>query len=175
LAVRAIENDPLDPRGLTRLAAAEVGRGNYSKAEAAYRKALELNPTAAGTHYFLVSLLIAKGDATAALVEAHLEPDEAFRRTSLALSFGALAQIDDADRELGVLQSTYASRSACQIVEVLAERGEVDMAFEWLDRAYHQRDGGMLKLSSNPLIRNLKNDARLQMILRKLNLLVPLD
>jgi len=30
----------------------------------------------------------------------------------------------------------------------------------------------MLKLSSNPLIRNLKNDARLQMILRKLNLLV---
>jgi len=56
---------------------------------------------------------------------------------------------------------------------VLAERGEVDMAFEWLDRAYHQRDGGMLKLSSNPLIRNLKNDARLQMILRSSTSWVP--
>jgi hypothetical protein len=115
-------------------------------------------------------VLVASGEASAALAEAELEPDEAFRHASLALAFDAPGRKDDADRELGALQRKHASRSAYQVVEVLASRGDLDQAFEWLDQAYRQRDGGFLKLTSNPLLQNLRRDARLQEILRKLKL-----
>jgi TolB-like protein/Tfp pilus assembly protein PilF len=170
LASRAVANDPLDARGFTRMAAAQVGRRKFVEAIAALRKALELNPTAAAVHYWLASNLVASGDANAALIAAELEPDEAFRHASLALAFDALGRRADADRELNLLQRKHAGRSAYQVVEVLARRGDLDQAFEWLDRAYRQRDSGFIKLMSNPLLENLITDVRLRPILRKLKL-----
>jgi hypothetical protein len=101
----------------------------------------------------------------AALSEAEFEPAEAFRQTSLALAFDALGRKADADRELSALQCKHALRSAYQIVGVLAARGNLVQAFEWLDRAYRQHDSGLIKLTSNPLLKNLRRDARLQPIL----------
>ena len=37
----------------------------------------------------------------------------------------------------------HAQESACQIAEVYGARGEADAAFQWLDRAYAQRDPGL--------------------------------
>ena len=152
------------------MAAAQVGRRKFVEAIAALRKALELNPTAAAVHYWLASNLVASGDANAALIAAELEPDEAFRHASLALAFDALGRRADADRELNMLQRKHAGRSAYQVVEILARRGDLDQAFEWLDRAYRQRDSGFIKLMSNPLLENLIADVRLRPILRKLKL-----
>jgi len=56
------------------------------------------------------------------------------------------------------------------VVEILARRGDLDQAFEWLDRAYRQRDSGFIKLMSNPLLENLIADVRFRPILRKLKL-----
>ena len=134
------------------MAGAEVGRRKFVEAAAALRKAVELNPTAAAVHYFLASVLIASGDANAALLAAKLEPDESFRHASLALAFDALGRKADADKELSTLQCKHASRSAYQVVEILAKRGDLDQTFEWLDRAYRQRDSGLIKLMSNPLL-----------------------
>ena len=167
-ALKAIANDPLDSRGFTRMAAAEVGRRNFLQAVAALRKAVELNPTAAVVHYALASALVASGDANAALIEAELEPDEAFRHASLALALDALGRKVDADSELEMLQRKHASRSAYQVVEILARRGDLDQAFEWLDRAYRQRDSGFIKIMADPLLGNLRADVRFRPILRKL-------
>ena len=41
---------------------------------------------------------------------------------------------------------------AYQIAEVYAWRGEKDKAFEWLDRAYAQRDGGLSFIKADPLL-----------------------
>ena len=103
----------------------------------------------------------------AALSEAELEPAEALWQTSLAFAFDTLGRKADADRELSALQCKHALRSTYQIVEVLAARGNLVQAFEWLDRAYRQHDSGLIKLTSNPLLKNLRRDARSQPILRK--------
>jgi tetratricopeptide (TPR) repeat protein len=170
LAQKAVANDPLDARGLTRLGAAQVARGRLADAEVNFRKALELNPTAAGTHYSLVSVAILRGDAAGALQEAEREPDEAFRQTSLALAFDALGRRQESDRALGILQSQYASRSAYQIVEVFAMRGDMNQAFEWLQRAHVQHDVGLIKMTSDPLLKHLRSDVRFTAIVHKAKL-----
>jgi len=45
-----------------------------------------------------------------------------------------------------------------------------DKAFEWLDRAYAQRDGGLIFTKVDPLLKSLHNDPRYAAFLKKLNL-----
>ena len=56
-------------------------------------------------------------------------------------------------------------------------RGETDKAFEWLERAYRQRDGGLVAVLPwvspvkwNPVFRSLHDDPRYSALLRKMNL-----
>jgi hypothetical protein len=44
--------------------------------------------------------------------------------------------------------------------EVYAYRGESDKSFEWLERAYEQRDAGVSLVKTDPLMKNLRHDPR---------------
>ena len=63
--------------------------------------------------------------------------------------------------------------SAFQIAEIYAYRGETDKAFEWLERAYKQRDGGLPEMKGDPLLLSLERDPRYIAFLKKMKL--PLD
>jgi len=60
--------------------------------------------------------------------------------------------------------------AAYQVAEVYAARGEVDLAFAWLERAYDQRDGGLSQMKPDPLLRSLHADPRWFPFLRKMGL-----
>jgi predicted N-acyltransferase len=51
-----------------------------------------------------------------------------------------------------------------------AERREVDQAFHWLDRAYEQHDDFVYELKVDPGLKNLRDDPRYKVFLRKLKL-----
>jgi hypothetical protein len=58
-----------------------------------------------------------------------------------------------------------------------AWRGERDKAIEWLERAYRQRDGGLVavlpwvsRVKWNPVFRSLQDDPRYSALLGKMNL-----
>jgi hypothetical protein len=53
---------------------------------------------------------------------------------------------------------------------VHAYRGEIDDAFQWLDRAYRAHDTSMVGLKTDPLLRNLHGDPRLEAILVRMRL-----
>jgi TolB-like protein/DNA-binding winged helix-turn-helix (wHTH) protein/Tfp pilus assembly protein PilF len=170
LARRSVANDPLDARGFARIAAAEVANGNLVDAMAWFRKALELNPTGSGIHYQLASILVSRGDATRALEEAKLEPDASFREASLALAYDGLGFRKEADESLNIVIAKYSMRAAYQVVEILSSRGDLNGAFNWLHRAYVQHDTGLLKMNSNPLLKNLRNDPRFEEFRRRTGL-----
>jgi tetratricopeptide (TPR) repeat protein len=65
--------------------------GDYAKAEAAARKALELNPQKTYDHFTLGEILIAQGRAQDSLVELQKEPAPFWRLTGEALAYYALA------------------------------------------------------------------------------------
>jgi hypothetical protein len=59
---------------------------------------------------------------------------------------------------------------AYQVADVYAWRGEKDKAFEWLERAYQQRDSGLNGIAWDPLLSSLKGDSRYGSLLTKLQL-----
>ena len=68
------------------------------------------------------------------------------------------------------LIAKYHADSAYEIAEVYAFRNQSDEAFEWLDRAYAQRDPSMMSTKVEPLLNSLHNDPRFAALLKKLNL-----
>ncbi len=60
--------------------------------------------------------------------------------------------------------------AALQIADVFAFRGEADKAFQWIDRAYRQRDDGLYLIKVDPLLKNIEADLRYKTFLRKMTL-----
>jgi len=81
-----------------------------------------------------------------------------------------LGHPQDSQRALDALIGKFGHTGAYQIGDVYAWRGEKDRAFEWLERARVQRDGGLLSLKVDPLVRNLRGDPRYFALLKKINL-----
>jgi hypothetical protein len=76
----------------------------------------------------------------------------------------------ESQQALQELIAKNAADMASQIGEVYAFRGEAEKAFEWLDRAYRQRDSGLSGIAYDPLLLSLKPDARYVALLSKLQL-----
>ena len=51
-----------------------------------------------------------------------------------------------------------------------AWEGDKDRAFQWLDRAYRQRDGGLTYVRADPILASLRSDPRYAALLRKMGL-----
>ena len=74
----------------------------------------------------------------------------------------------ESDAELALLVEKFAAGGPSQIAEVYAARGELNSAFEWLDRAYEQRDGGLADAGANPNFRNLHADPRWESFVKRM-------
>jgi TolB-like protein len=170
LANKALERDPLRPASYNNLALALLSINRHTEAEAARRKALELDPDGASRHYGIGEVLLYQGKTDAALREMQQETEEAWRLSGLPLVFHALGRHGEADKAQAALKSKYAREWAYQIAEVHAFRGEADLAFEWLERAYAQRDSGVMDIKGDPLMRGLVGDPRYKAFLRKMKL-----
>jgi len=170
LAKKAIARDPLRSNYYNNLGLALLTVNRDSEAEAAIRRALELDPGGAGRHHLLGRTLLLQGKTDAALRETQQEADEGWRLAGLPLVFHALGRRSESDAALSALKGKYAADSAYQIAEAHAFRGEVDLAFEWLERAYDQRDPGVTEIKSDRLMRGLIGDPRYKAFLKKLKL-----
>jgi hypothetical protein len=98
------------------------------------------------------------------------EPEESYRLAGLAMVYSALGRRADSDAALQSLEGKFPSTDAFAIAEARAYRGEIDAAFNWLERAYKQRDIGISSVMADPLLRNLHADKRFHALLVKLRL-----
>jgi tetratricopeptide (TPR) repeat protein len=114
--------------------------------------------------------LVARGDATKALAGVQSEPDDHARRWCTALAYQALGRKADADAALASAEQKDADDSPYAIARTHAYRGEFDLAFSWLDRAFRQRDFYLTNVKVEPLLQPLKRDPRYSTLLRKLQL-----
>ena len=76
----------------------------------------------------------------------------------------------EADATLSEFVKNYQHTAAFQIAEVFAYRGEADRAFEWLERAYAQRDSGLSQIKGQPHFRRFERDPRYAAFLEKMRL-----
>jgi serine/threonine-protein kinase len=170
LARQSIELDPLAYQARISLARVLFAEGKLDETEAAARKAAELQPTAAGNHRFQVFVAIQRGDGEAALREAQLEPNEGYRRFELALADYTRGDRRAADAALAELIAKDRDFLAYQVAQVYAWRGENDKAFEWLQVSLDTHDTGTVSLLIDPLLQDLRQDARYKDVLAKIGL-----
>ena len=101
---------------------------------------------------------------------AERSTSDVFKLSGKASALHDLGRTAEANRTLNELIARYGHSGAFQIAEVYAWCGQPDKAFEWLDRAYVQRDGGLRAVKYSPLLRGLRGDPRYAALLKKMNL-----
>jgi lipopolysaccharide biosynthesis regulator YciM len=148
--------------------------GRLGEAEAALRDTLALNPDETIAHLFLGRVELARSNPAGALPEMERVAEREVpwaRLYGLPLAYHALGREKEEAAALSELINTQGGNAASQIAGVHVARGDVDRAFEWLDKAYAQRDGGLLEgVKADPLLRSLKGDPRYQVLLKKIPL-----
>ena len=169
-ARQAVELDPLSAATQFTLGRILLYAGKLDEADAAGRKMAELQPSASSSHRWQVLVAVQRGDGEAALREAQLEPNDNIRRFELALAQYVRGDREAADAALADLITYSHDSLAYQIAQVYAARGETDKAFEWLQIAINNQDGGIPSLLVDPMLRSLRDDPRYKNLLTKVGL-----
>ena len=172
LSHRAVELDPLNADSWENLGEKEFFIGHLDEAAADVRKALELSPDVWPGPMLLSEIYVMQGRSQDALSEIELiRPDVAWARAFLySIAYYALGREKESDAALSELIAKYHASAAYQIAGVYAFRNQPDEAFEWLDRAYAQRDDGLAETKVDPLLKSLHKDARYTAFLKKIHL-----
>jgi TolB-like protein/Tfp pilus assembly protein PilF len=161
----------LDPLGTVYfdIGAAYHRLGVFDQAAAAYRHLIEIHPTKAGAHFRYGLVLLSQHEPQAALEQ--FERDEPwYREAGVPLALDALGRHCDADRALAIAERNWGTGMAYQISYVYAARGDVDRAVAWLERAYRQRDAGLLTITHDPMLKSLTGNPWFEALLRRLRL-----
>jgi len=168
-ARQAVELDPLSAASQFTLGRVLFYAGKLDEADAAGRKMAELQPSASSSHRWQVLVAVQRGDGETALREAQLEPDENIRPFELALAQYVRGDSKASEAALAGLIANSREGLAYQIAQVYAVRHEVDKAFEWLQIAFNNHDGGMPSLLVDPLLNSLRDDPRYKTLIVKMN------
>ena len=172
-AHRAAVSDPLSFIAHGNVALRCLNSGLLDDADAALDLAFKLNPRAGLLHAVLGTLRLEQGRPEEALTAFQQEGIEALRLSGIALAQHGLGRHAESEATLQQLIEKCSDNGALQIAEAFAYLGDADRAFEWLERAYEQRDTGLPQMQSWPLLRNLHDDARWQPFIERVGLTKP--
>jgi TolB-like protein/Tfp pilus assembly protein PilF len=176
LTQQAITTDPLRSYSYNWLGVYLTALDRLDEAERAVRRAITLQPGAAGHFVTLAIIEIKRGHPQAALDAAQQESTEGgWQDIAFALARQISADRGAADAALQVLIKKEANGSAYQIAQVYALRNDDHGTFEWLDRAWSTRDTGIGYLLFDPFILRYKDDPRFAAFCRKVGLPTPAE
>ncbi|MFN8619086.1 MAG: tetratricopeptide repeat protein, partial [Dehalococcoidia bacterium] len=149
--------------------------GRLDEAREAIDTAIELQPGANGYRQQLAIIEILQGNADAALKAARQEPPGGWHDAAVTLALQIGPDRTVADGALKDFTASYARNGAWQIAEVHALRGDVDATFEWLDRAWKNRDSGIQYLLYDPFVLRHRSDPRFAAFCAKVGLTATTD
>ena len=167
---RSIALDPLRANSYLALGYLQYVANHYPEAHKDLERALELDPQVPYAHQWLSAVLVQEGKPQEALEEISHEPSEWAKLAGQAFAYHALGREADSDVALAGLIANHSQDTAYQVAEIYAYRGQTDKYFEWLQRAYDQRDPGITDLKSDPLLKNLRHDQRYTTLMKKIRL-----
>jgi len=171
LTRQALATDPLRAVWYSFLASYLSGLNRLDEAERAVRRAIELQPAAAGFHQTLTIIEVQRGNAQAALDAAREETHRGYQLSAFALARQIAGDRKHADDALRMLIDDEANSMTYAIAQVYALRNDSQGTFEWLDRAWSSRDGDIEGLLNDPFILRYKDDPRFAAFCRKAGLL----
>lgn len=170
MARRAAELDPVNPLAYSTLGLACWYGGRVEEAVSAYRKMLELNPGSQAARGLIASVYLAESRPGEAEAELGQITDAFWRLPGTAMVHHSRGRKAGSNQALSELIEKYQAGGAYNVAQVYAFRGEADQAFEWLEKAWVQHDGGMFLVKVDPLLKSLRTDRRFEALTRRMGL-----
>lgn len=170
---KALVLDPLRVGVRVNLGMALMYSKRLDEAIATLHAAIEMNPQFPTSHYRLGLCYFLLGKVDQAKAEIEKEKMDDWQMQGQALINSGIGNTTAADSLLATFITKYQDVSAFQIAEVYAYRNETNKAFEWLEKAYSMRDGGLTSILGNPWMRGLEKDPRYSLFLIKMKLKKP--
>jgi len=167
---RAVELDPLNLPSYHALGLALIYAGQLDEAQEVYRHALDLNPEYFAANLARARILILQGKPEQALAISENVTDPFWRDYGVLINLYALGRTAEADAKLTGFIEQNQNDGAYQIAQIYGFRGDTDKVFEWLNRAYEQRDGGLGEILTDPFLTKFNDDPRWVEIVRKAGL-----
>ncbi len=170
MARRSADLNPISAQAFATLGFALWYGGRLDEAISVYRKILELIPGYSAIQGLIGLVYLTQSNPQAALAELEPVKDPYWRLTGLSMAYHSLGRKMESDAALAEFIEKYHVVGAYNIAQAYAFRKEADLAFQWLEKAYTQHDGGMFLVMVDPLLTNLKNDPRFKALLKKMKL-----
>jgi serine/threonine protein kinase/tetratricopeptide (TPR) repeat protein len=167
---KAIELDPLNGHAWANAGLFETENRDYPAARLELERALAISPSSEAFHFALGQLNLLQHRLPEALEEFQKLSNEGVRQMTTAMVEHASGHEKQSQLALKDLIAKHANDMAYQVGDVYAWRGDKDKAFEWLERAYQQRDSGLNGIAYDPLLAGLESDPRYGALLKKLGL-----
>jgi TolB-like protein len=167
---RAVALDPLNLPGYHALGLALIYAGRLDEAGQVYQHLLTLNPDFAAANLARSRVKLLQGRPEEALAIAEQEVEPFWREFGVLSALYVLKRTDEADARLVDLIEQNQDDAAYQIAQLYGFRGDRDKVFEWLERAYVQRDGGLPEMLLDPYLRAFSDDPRWTELLKKVGL-----
>lgn len=169
---KAAELDPLSTAAWSNLSRLLTSSRQFAAALETNQRVLAINPGYAYALNNLGRLQLFNGEPAQALLTFKRVDIDELRLMGISICEHTLGHKIESQQALDALIAKGAAGWAYQVAEVYAWRGENDKAFEWLERAYAQRDSAIPGLKVSPIIQfsNLPKDPRYSALLRRLKL-----
>ena len=144
--------------------------GRCPEAEAVLRRVIERDPTFTRPRYYIGWCRHLAGDHQAALALFEAEPLPWMRLSGRPLSLHALGRFEEARAAWDELVEALGASAAFQRAEIAAQWGDIELAFEQLERAFESRDPGMNTLLVAPLLEPLRDDPRYRQMVERMGM-----
>ncbi len=181
---KALELDPLSLPINNFMGMTYMFAGEYEKSYQQFQRTVAMDPTFPLAHDYFSGLLVAMGRYEEAIKESQKAellsgstPEDATARASARLKAYKIGGEkgfwqENLERDLKTMERSDGRYFPASVIAAdYALVGEKDKAFEWLEKAYEQREGQEITLlKSDPSFKNLHGDPRFADLLRRLGL-----
>jgi tetratricopeptide (TPR) repeat protein len=166
----ATELDPLSSAAWDDLGLVLMASRDYRGARQAFARELEIRPEDPYALDNLGNLELITRAPVEALATYRKISEGPLRDTGIAMAEHSLSDERQSQQALDAAIAKGAHGFASQIADAYAWRHDKEKAFEWLERAHEQHDGGLAELNTDVLLASLHGDPRFEELRRRINL-----
>jgi Tfp pilus assembly protein PilF len=156
---------------------------DFERAITELQKVIEMDPNFPAAHSVIAGVYVQQGMYQQAIAEYQKVLDQSkgvtvVERAISALMAHAYAKWEKPGKARKLLEELLSDRessntfsvSAHAIAEIYIALGEMDAAFEWLNKALEQHDVQMVSIKVNPTLDRLRSDSRFPELVAKVGI-----
>jgi TolB-like protein/Tfp pilus assembly protein PilF len=165
----ATEIEPLDVTSWSLLGQCYCAAGQIAEGQRALKHGLGLSPGSIMITLWLSLSQLATAQTIEALETNSKQQYEPWRWIVLAAAEYSLGHTLESQRIMDEMIAKYGQRSPYAIAIACVWRRQIDNAFEWLERAYQQRDAAIAQIQSVFGLSEMRRDPRYTELLLRMN------